>query len=128
MPLETSLSGRMLKESFIDEHLVFLQLNNDQLSSQQFPVCAFVKEMGLNLTFFFIENTTLRINLSLSDCLISHSLPLLLTFNVSKCYGILNWLKMFRSLLDMREHCLLEFDFHDPYLRFGNIIIIIPDG
>ena len=22
-----------------------------------------------------------------------------------------------RSLLDMREHCLLEFDFHDPYLR-----------
>ena len=23
-----------------------------------------------------------------------------------------------RSLLDMREHCLMEFDFHDPYLRF----------
>ena len=46
----------MLKESFIDEHLVFLQLNNDQLSSQQFPVCAFVKEMGLNLTFFYREH------------------------------------------------------------------------
>ena len=22
-----------------------------------------------------------------------------------------------RSLLDMREHCLSEFDFHDPYLK-----------
>ncbi len=22
-----------------------------------------------------------------------------------------------RSLLDLREHCLLEFDFHDPYMR-----------
>jgi type II pantothenate kinase len=23
-----------------------------------------------------------------------------------------------RSLLDMREHCLQEYDFHDPYLRY----------
>jgi hypothetical protein len=22
-----------------------------------------------------------------------------------------------RSLLDLREHCLVEFDFHDPYLK-----------
>jgi len=32
---------------------------------------------------------------------------------VSFAYGNLT----VRSLLDMREHCLLEFDFHDPYLR-----------